>query len=217
MFRAQPGQQSGQSGLVLLTQGREFQSEPKPGFCMPHDGVSPDFSLLHKKMEPGLNTLSPRLGRLNEQTAYAHIADARDIFASVASPVDPNVCWNFDARGQSSGRGTCKQQNRLSHGCGLRSSAFKAARRSYITVVSKDAKSFQRGSTRRVRIPRHVTRLRACSSKAAADLAMNCPWNQGFFFHCKQRKRRVCQVFATRYTLPPFGGGIFWRPSCVFA
>jgi len=65
---------------------------------MPNDGVGTDLPFLNQKMQPGQDTLSSWLGRLDEQAAHAHVPHAGDILASVALPVDPYIPGRWDAR-----------------------------------------------------------------------------------------------------------------------
>src|SRR6266852_2957657 len=82
---AEPGQQGGQLRTVLLAEGREFQSQANPRFCVPHDGVCPDLPFLHQKIQSGQNAFRLWLGSLNEQSSHAHIPHAGDVLAPLRS------------------------------------------------------------------------------------------------------------------------------------
>ena len=62
-------------GTVLLAEGRKFQSESGARFRVAHYCVRADLAFGNKEIQPSNCARWPRLRRLNEQSAHAHIAD----------------------------------------------------------------------------------------------------------------------------------------------
>ena len=98
---ANPIQQCYQVGAVLICYCGELQPQAAAWDHMPHDRFGPDWSFWNKKIKPGLRAQGPGNWRREEQSPYAQIANARNIFDSLASPADPHCLGGFHARNQS--------------------------------------------------------------------------------------------------------------------
>src|ERR1700745_832596 len=95
--------QRGEFRTVLLIERREFQSQSRAGLGVAHYRVGADLSFCNKEIQTGHCAHGPRLGSLNEQSAHAHVADERNIVASLALPAHPNVARCVNASSKSSG------------------------------------------------------------------------------------------------------------------
>jgi hypothetical protein len=70
---------------------------------MLHDCFDPDLSFRNKKIKLDSRAHAPRTGCREEQPPHAQVADARNIFQSIASPAGPYVVMRFNSRNLSSG------------------------------------------------------------------------------------------------------------------
>jgi len=92
-----------QARAVLVRYSDEFQPHPAAGNHMLHDCFDPDLSFRNKKIKLDSRAHAPRTGCREEQSPHAQVADARNIFQSIASPAGPHVVMCFDSRNLSSG------------------------------------------------------------------------------------------------------------------
>jgi hypothetical protein len=92
-----------QMWAISLRHGREFEPQSAGGFCMAHNSVGPDLSLLYKKINLGYRSHRPWLGCLDEQTSDTEIPNVRNIVSSIAAPINPHVLRCVYARGQPPG------------------------------------------------------------------------------------------------------------------
>jgi hypothetical protein len=102
-WTANPVYQRHQARAVLVRYRREFQTQSAAGNHMLHDCFDPDLSFRNKKIKLDSRARAPRTGRREEQSPHAQIADARNIFQSIASPAGPHIVMRFDSRNLSSG------------------------------------------------------------------------------------------------------------------
>jgi hypothetical protein len=84
---------------VLLSDGREFQSQSFTRLAMPHDGLGPDLAFVDEKIELGFGAHRPRVWRSDKQTSCAQIPDTGDVVPAITTPTDPNTIRRVDARG----------------------------------------------------------------------------------------------------------------------
>ena len=87
----QPRQQGGQLGATLFAYRREFQAQADARFYVAHDGVHADGTLLNEKMKIGGGAHCQGLERFNEKTSRAKVEHARNVFAPMTLPIDPNL------------------------------------------------------------------------------------------------------------------------------
>src|SRR5882762_5331963 len=92
-----------QARAVLVRYCDEFQPQSAAGNHMLHDCLDPDLSFRNKKIKLDSRARAPRTGCREEQPPHAQVADARNIFQSIASPAGPHVVMCFDSRNLSSG------------------------------------------------------------------------------------------------------------------
>lgn len=100
----QPGYQRSQPWTVSLRHSCEFQAQPAGPFCMAHDSVGSDPSLLDKEINRRCR--SQRSGRacLDKKTAETKVLDGRDIVSTVATPIHGHTVRYIDARGSPPGK-----------------------------------------------------------------------------------------------------------------
>jgi len=92
-----------QARAVLVRYCDEFQPQSAAGNYMLHDCFDPDLSFRNKKIKLDSRARAPRTGCREEHPPHAQVADARNIFQSIASPAGPHVVMCFDSRNLSSG------------------------------------------------------------------------------------------------------------------
>jgi hypothetical protein len=75
----------------LLTHSCELHPHAVTWFHVFYDGVGTYLAFLHKKVEINDRSHEFEHGRLEEQTAYAHIPHGGNVSLPVAVPVDPKA------------------------------------------------------------------------------------------------------------------------------
>jgi len=92
-----------QARAVLVRYSDEFQPHSAARNHMLHDCFDPDLSFRNKKIKLDSRAHAPRTSCREEQPPHAQVADARNIFQSIASPAGPHIVMRFDSRNLSSG------------------------------------------------------------------------------------------------------------------
>src|SRR5215469_9885534 len=102
---AKSGNQRGELWEVLFAQRRKLQSKSGSRSSVEYDRVRADLSFGNQKIEASDVAGSLRLLRLDKQSAHAHVADLRNVVATLAPPVHPYVTGCLHTRGKSPGWG----------------------------------------------------------------------------------------------------------------
>lgn len=96
-LRAEAAEQGGQAGAVGVGDGGELEAEATAA-DVADDRVGADLSFGDEKIKLGGGADGALRGRLQEQAAEAHVADAREVVAAVGMPADPDVVVDDQAR-----------------------------------------------------------------------------------------------------------------------
>src|SRR5882672_12748420 len=88
---AQPVQQDSQMWTISIHYCHELKTHAMTWFYMPHYGVGPELSFLHKEIERGRRTHSHWTCRLDKQPPKAQIPNLGNLITSVTAPNDPDA------------------------------------------------------------------------------------------------------------------------------